>query len=127
MGTTCFINVYERVVYDEGAFTTHTDDHLLTIMRTADGDLAFDAAMQFCDVSTVVNGSYDGMPDGEYNGAGHFAIALLEHVRDDWQKYTTICREISLDDIDGDDILLNIYVPEEGRAITDNDQVGVPS
>lgn len=116
MGTHCFINVYQVLEsHDDGS--EKTVDHICTIMRTCDGAQAREIAVEAGRTKVIVNGSYDGMPEYEFNGPGRFAVFLLLAISDGWQPYTTLCPEMDANSIDDDDLLLNIYVPFEGRPI----------
>jgi len=111
MGTHCFINVYQTYPDQDLEYA----EHLCTIMRTADGMQAYEVLAQAVQDIVVVNGSYTGMPGHEVNGGGRFAMKLLAMIADGWEEYTTICGEVgSYDEIDGDDILVTVYVPFEG-------------
>lgn len=89
---------------------------LCTILRTCDGDQAYDDAIQFVQETEVIKGSYTGMPETQVNGPGHFAVALLNRLRNGWEIYTSLTTPIDFDSLEADDMLLEIHVPLEGQA-----------
>lgn len=118
MGTHSFISIYEQQPAEplpDGSFAPCVSDHICTIMRTTDGGDAYDKALQFTDSVTIVRGAYIGMPAHEINGAGRFAIQLLAIVGAGWEAYTTLCPELTQEDMDDGDIFLEINCPFEGN------------
>lgn len=88
MGTPLTILVYEvREDTDGEQFNIP----FAAIHRSQDGDMAYDAALEFCEDAQIVNGTYEGKPENHYNGTGAFVIALLSHLRDGgYEEYTTL-------------------------------------
>ena len=78
------------------------------------GGEGLDKALAHCDIASIVNGRYDGMPENVYNGAGRFAMSLLDCIATGWEDYTTIVPEIAFEELDGDDIYLDVFAPFEG-------------
>lgn len=121
MGESLYINVFQRVEFED-------DDRLAllpicTIVRSCDIEQAYDAALAFTDAAEIVIGWQVGdNPPNEFNGAGHFAKALLAHVNEGWEKYTRLGAVPDADgdgDWDDEDMVINIVCGDEGHPVHD--------
>lgn len=121
MGTHCLIVVIEQDQDEDG--TVVFLNPLCAILRTSDGNEALDTALEVADESIIVNGIYDGMPDTEFNGAGAFALRLIDRIRRGWEDYTTLVPPsefIAEGGLDAGDFEMSIaiYVPRIEGPVT---------
>lgn len=123
MGTYCVIVVIEQDHDTENNITLLNP--ICAIVRSMNGQQAFDLALELADESTIINGAYDGQTDTEFNGAGAFALRMIDRIRRNWEDHTTLVppsefiAEGGLDAGDFD-LALAVYAPRIEGAVTHN-------